>query len=81
MRFYERGAVEGFGFEVSDVVAQTDGGVPEAVVAEEAALEAAVFCAGEDDAGGVCGEGGLVSACYAALGVPDVEGWRGGGVG
>ena len=65
--------MDGVGFEVPDGAAQTDGGVPEVVVSQETALEASVLFACEDDAVGGSGEGGLVSACYAALVVPDAE--------
>ena len=81
MGFDERGAVDGVGFEVPDGAAQTDGGVPEVVVSQETALEAPVLSACEDDAVGGSGKGGLVSAGYAALVVPDAEFWWGSGVG
>ena len=61
------------GFEGLDLDAQVGGGVPEAEVAQLAALGAAVFLAGEDDAVGVGDQGWFVTSLRAAVGVPGAE--------
>ena len=77
----ELGAVDDVGFEIPDGLSKDDGWIPEAEVAEKAALDAAVFRAGQEDAVGGRRQGRSMSRRHASLAIPSTEFGRGNSVG
>ena len=77
----ELGTVDDIGFEILDVISKKDGWIPEAKVAEETALDTAIFGAGQDDAVGSRRHRRFLSCRHASVATSSAEIGRGGSIG